>query len=107
VPGVAARPDDVVDGQRQRVAKRQERLRVLVDELPDRDTGRLRGEHVLQRVVVGAGLEPDGVAALAAETGQHVGLHKLKREPDVRARVHVRDGRGDVGARRDHRSLLR
>jgi len=106
VPGVAAGPDDVVDGQRQRVAQGQERVRVAVHELADWRARRLRGQHVLQRVVVGAGLEPDSVAAGTAETGQHVGLHQLKREPDMRARVHVGDRRGDIGVRRGHRSLL-
>jgi hypothetical protein len=55
--------------------------------------GGLGGEHVLQRVVVGAGLEPDGVPAPAMVAGQHVGLHELERVPDVRARVHVGDRR--------------
>ena len=106
VPGVATGADNVVDAQRQRVAQRHERLGVAVDELPHLGPGRLRGQHVLQRVVVGSGLEPDGLPAAAAVTGQHVGLHELEREPDVRARVHVRNRGGDIGMRRAHRSLL-
>ena len=61
VPGVPAGADEVVDGQRQGVAERQERLGVAVDEFPHADPGGLGGEHVLERVVVGPGLEPDGV----------------------------------------------
>ena len=104
VPGVAAGADEVVDGQRQRAAERQERLGVAVDELPHPDPGGLGGEHVLQRVVVGPGLEPDRVPAAAVVAGQHVGLHELERVPDVRARVHVGKGGGDIGG--GHRSLL-
>jgi hypothetical protein len=107
VAGVAAGPDDVVDGQRQRRAQREKGLGVAVDELPYALARRLGREHVLQRVVVGAGLEPDPVPALAPEAGQHVGLHDFEREADVRAGGHVRDGGGDVGVRRGgHRSLL-
>ena len=40
-------------------AERPERVGGAVDELPHPDPGGLGGEHVLQRIVVGAGLEPD------------------------------------------------
>jgi hypothetical protein len=69
VPWVAAGPDDVVDGERERRAQREERLGVAVDELLDARACRLRGEHVLERVVIGARLEPDAVAVLAPEPG--------------------------------------
>jgi len=104
VPGVAAGADEVVHAQRQRTAERTERLGVAVDELPHPQSGGASREHVLQRVVVGPRLEPDRVAAPAVVAGQHVGLDELERVPDVRARVHVGDGRGDVGC--GHRSLL-
>jgi len=107
VAGVAAGADDVIDGQRQRVVQGQERVAIAVDEFPHRLAGRLGGEHVLQRVIIGPGLEPDAFPAPATVAGQHVGLYQLKREPDVRARVDVRDRGGDIGLRRGHRSLLR
>ena len=106
VAGVAAGADDVVDGQRQRVAEGQECIAVAVDELPHWLASRLRGEDVLERVVIGPCLEPDAFPAPATIAGQHVGLHQLEREPDVRARVDVRDRGGDIGMRRGHRSLL-
>jgi hypothetical protein len=105
VPCVPTGPDDVVDGERQGGAQREERLRVAVDELPYALARRLCREHVLQRVVVGAGLEPDVVPVLAPEAGQHIGLHDLERETDMRAGVHVRDGGGDVSMRRSHGNL--
>ena len=89
VPRIAAGADEVVHAQRQGAAERTERPGVAVDELPHPEPGGVGREHVLQRVVVGARLEPDRVAAPAVVAGQHVGLDELERVPDVRARVHV------------------
>ena len=56
--------------QAQRLGQAGERGGVGVDELLHADPGGLRGEHVLQRVVVGPGLEPDPLAAAPAVAGR-------------------------------------
>ncbi len=48
-----------------------------------------RGEHVLERVVVGAALEPDLVADAAVMPGEHIGLDDLEPVSQLGARVHV------------------
>ena len=103
VPRVAAGADDVVDRQAQRPGQAGERGGVRVDELLDANPGGKRGEHVLERVVIGTGLEPDPLATAPAVAGEHVGLHELKRVAQVRARVDVRDRGGDIAA--CHRNL--
>ena len=104
VPGVAAGADQVVYGQVQRLRQAGERGRVGVHELLHRDTRRFRREHVLERVVVGPGLEPDLLASAPAVPGEDVGLHEFEREAQMRARVDVRDRGGDVSA--VHRNLF-
>ena len=103
VPGVAAGPDQVIDAEAERPGQPGERGGARVDELLHAYPRGLGGEHVLQRVVVGPGLQPDPLAGDPVIAGEHVGLDELKREPQVRARVDVRDRRGDVGA--VHQSL--
>jgi hypothetical protein len=95
---IAARADEVVEGDVERSAQRFERPRVAVDEFLRRDTGGLRAEHVLQRVVVGPAEESDLVTVRAEVTREDVGLHEFERVPDVRARVHVGNRDGDVRA---------
>ena len=98
VTGVAAGADEVVEGDAERVAQRFERGRVRVDEVLRGHARGLGAEHVLERVVVGAAEEAHVAAGGAPVPGQDVGLHQLERVPHVRARVHVRDRNGDVGA---------
>jgi len=81
--------------------QRAERGGVAVDELADGRARGLGGEDVLERVVVGPRLQPDGRAAPPVVAGEHVGLHELEQEADVRPGVDVGDGRGD-----QHRNLL-
>jgi hypothetical protein len=80
VPRVAARADQVIDRQAQRLRQARERGSTRVDELLHANPGGFRGEHVLERVLVGPGLEPDLLAGAPAVTGEHVGLHELQRE---------------------------
>jgi len=103
VPRVAAGADEVVDAEAERLGQAEEGGGVGVDELLHSDSRRLRGKHVLERVVVGPRLEPDLLVEVPAVPGEHVGLHELEREAQVRARVDVRDRRGDVAA--CHRNL--
>ena len=79
---------------------------VAVHERTRRHALRGCGQHVLQRVVVRAGLQPDLVALLPVIPGQHVGLDELQREPQVRAGVDVGNGGADVNALGTHGSLL-
>jgi len=103
VSWIAAGADEIVDRQVQRFRQACERGGVGVDELLHINPGGLRGEHVLERVVVGPGLEPDLLAGAPVVAGEHVGLHELQREAQVWARVDVRDRGGDVGT--GHRNL--
>lgn len=66
-----------------------------VDELADWLAGGTRGGHVLERVVVCAGLEPDLLPTQPSMPGQHVGLDQLERMSQVRRTVDVGDGRGE------------
>ena len=50
--------------------------------------------------------KPHLVAAEPAVPGEHVGLHQLEREAQVRARVDVRDRGGEVHRCCGHRNLL-
>jgi Domain of unknown function (DUF929) len=75
----------------------------VVDEFLHAGPGGLCGEHVLERVVVGPGLEPDLVPGAPAVAGEHVGLHEFQREAQVRAGIDVRDRGGDVNP--GHRNL--
>ena len=97
VARVGARADEVVEREVERAGERLEPGGVGVDELRRRDARRLGGEHVLQRVVVGAAEEADVVAGEPAGAGEHVGLHQLVGVAEVRGGVDVRDGDGDVG----------
>jgi hypothetical protein len=105
VPRVAAGADDIVDRQRQRPGERDELSGVAVHELLDAHACRLGGQHVLQRIVVRAGLEPDLVALPAAMAGEDVGLHEFQREAQMGPGVDIGNRRGDVGMRCGHRNL--
>ena len=96
VAGVAARADEVVERDAERIAQRGEGGRVRVDEVLRGHARGLGAEHVLQRVVVGAAEEAHLATGGAPLPGEHVGLHELERVPHVRLRVHVRDRNGDV-----------
>ena len=100
VARVAAGVQHVVEVEVVGLVQRGEGSGVAVDELGCRGACRLGGDDVLERVVVGAGLEPDGRAAPPVVAGEHVGLHELEQEADVRPGVDVGDGRGD-----QHRNL--
>jgi hypothetical protein len=63
VARVGGRPEEVVGRELQRPAQRGEPLRLAGDVLRDRQPGRAGGGHVLERVLVGARLEADVVAA--------------------------------------------
>ena len=95
--------DHVVHGQVQRPRQAGERGGVGGNELPHRDARRLRRKHVLERVVVGPGLEPDLFAGAPVIPGEDVGLHEFEREAQMRARVDVGNRGGDVSA--GHRNL--
>jgi hypothetical protein len=98
VTGIGTRADEVVKREIQRRAEVGETLRDPRHVLRDRDAFGLGAVHVLQRVVIGAGLEPDLVAALPAVPGQDVDLHQFQRVPHVGASIDVRDRRRDVVA---------
>ena len=102
VPRVAAGPDEIVVTERQRTGQGGESGGVRVDEGTDVDAGGLGGQYVLERVVVGAGQQPYGFAALPPMAGQDIRLYGFQRETDVRRGVDVRD-RG--GQERGHRCL--
>ncbi len=107
VPRVAAGADEVVERQGKRLAQRGERGGVAVDQRRGRDPFRRGGQHVLERVVVGAGLQPDLVAGPAVVPGQHVALDQFQREAEVGGRVDVGDRGGKENALRVHRNLPR
>ena len=54
-----------------------------LDQLGDGDALGLGGQHVLERVVVGAALEPHLVTGQPVVPGQHVGLDQLERVAEV------------------------
>ena len=56
-----------------------------------------------RRVVVGAGLRADLVAAGPPGARERIDLHELERVPDVRLAVDVRDRGGEIDAARDRR----
>jgi hypothetical protein len=88
------------------LAKTGELAGVAIHQLPSGDAFGLGGEHVLERVVVGAALEPDLVANAAMMPREHVGLDELESVPDVGARVHVRNRGAEIDALGGHRNLL-
>jgi len=106
VTRIAAGADEIIERQRQRLAQRGERGRVAVDQGSRANAFRLGGQHVLERVVVGAGLEAHLVAGQAMVPGQHVGLDELERVPEVGPAVDVRDRGAEVDVLRVHRNLL-
>jgi len=101
VPRVAAGPDEVVEGQPERLAQCREGGGVAVDKILRGYAFRLRGQHVLQRVVVGTGEEAHRFAALATMSGQYVGLDQLQHEPEMGPGIDVRDGGGHVERHRN------
>ena len=105
VPGITARVDHIVNRQPERLAQRHERRSVPVNEFLDRNARRLGGQHVRQRIVVGAGLEADLVTTLTVVARQHVGLDQLQRMAKVRPAVDVGNGGGEVGTGTAHRNL--
>src|SRR5260370_4141039 len=92
VAQIAAGADEVVERQRERLAQRGERGGVAVDELAGADPLRPRGEHVLQRVVVGAGLEPNLITGQAMMAGPHARPDALPPQTPARARLGLPDG---------------
>jgi hypothetical protein len=71
VPRVAAGTDDVVEGERQRLAQRGEGRGVAVDRFLYPDAFGLRGQDVLEGVVVGAGERADLLAELPRVAGEY------------------------------------
>src|SRR5258708_24296493 len=106
VPRVAAGANEVVEAERQVLAQPGESAGVAVDQLPGADSFGVAGEDVLQRVVVGAALQPDLVADTAMVPGEHVRLDELERVPDVGLGVDVRDRGAEIDALSGHRNLL-
>ncbi len=104
VPRVGAGPDHVVEAERQRPRERDEGVCVGVHELLDPEASLTGGEHVLQRVVIGAGLEPDRVAKAAVMPGQHVGLDVFERVTKVRPRIDIGNGGREIHSCRCHRN---
>src|SRR5215469_6666825 len=96
MPGIAAGPYFVVDGERKLAGQVAEGGGVAVDQLADADTAGVCGEHVLEGIVVGAGLEPDRAPASPVVPGQDVGLDELKGVADMRLAVDVGNRRRDV-----------
>jgi len=96
VTRVGARADEVVVRDPQCRLKLREAPGVPLDELGDAHACRLGGEHVLDRVLVRAGEEPDGVAPRAQAACDDVGLDELERVAEMRRPVDVRDRRRHV-----------
>ncbi len=82
---------EVIDGNVERLGQPQKAGRVLVDELLHGDPACVRREDVLERVLVGAGLEPNVAPDEPIVSGDDVSLDQLEREADVRRRVDVRN----------------
>ena len=57
------------------------------------------GFDVLEGVLVGPGLKAGRVSGGDAPSSDGVGLDEFEGEADVRSRIHVRNGGGDVGGR--------
>src|SRR5690606_9646916 len=103
--GVRARAHEVVAADVERRAERFELLGLARDEPLDRYPRELRGERVLQAVLVRPRQEIDVAPLRAGAAGEHVRNQELERKADVRRRVHIRDrGRNESCA---HRYLLR
>jgi hypothetical protein len=69
VARVAAGLDEVVIREPERPGQLRERGRVAPHQRAHRHALGLRGQHVLERIVVGPGLEPHQVAALPVVPG--------------------------------------
>ncbi len=67
MPGISTGADEVVERDPERVAEGGELVSVSIDERPGGLAGRLGGEHVLERVLVGPAKEPDRLAQGAVE----------------------------------------
>jgi hypothetical protein len=87
VARIDARADEVVVGELKRPTQRREALRLGLDEVRHRHARTVGGHHVLQRVVVCPAQEAHLLAAQSAMACQHIGLHALKREPEMRVAV--------------------
>ena len=101
---VDAGADEGVVRQLERLAQGLEAGGARVDERRHGLPRCLGGQHVLERVVVGAAEVAHRLPPRAAVARDGVGLDELERVPEVRIAVDVRDRVGDVG--RAHRSLL-
>src|SRR5438552_6532507 len=91
MPLLGGGADEVVKRKVQLLAQPPKHLRVLVHQLARANARGLRRLHVLQGVLVRARQEAHVHAHTALIARKGVRLHKLKREPDVRSGVHIRD----------------
>jgi hypothetical protein len=105
VPGITARVDHGVNRQPERPAQCHERRSVPVNEFLDGKARRLSGQHVLQRIVIGTGLEADLITTVTVIARQHVGLDQLQRMAQVRPGVDIGNGGGEVDTGTAHRNL--
>ena len=96
MPGISTGADEVVERDPERVAEGGELVSVSIDERPGGLAGRLGGEHVLERVLVGPAKEPDRLAQGASRSGCQVCFDEFERVPEMWIAVHIRDGDGDV-----------
>lgn len=95
--GIATGANEVVETHPERLGKRLELVRVAVDEGLCGFARRFRGEHVLERVLVGSSKEPHRFAQSPAGARGKVSLDQFVRIANVRFGVHVRDRNRDVG----------
>ena len=102
---IRTRADEIVVRYRKLRGERLDPICVVTDQRLGRDAARFGCQRILQAVVVGARQQPDLETALPRVTCEHVGDHQFQRKPDVRWRVHVRNGRRDESVVR-HEVLL-
>jgi len=99
VTHIGAGPDEVVEGQVETLLERQKARSVLFDELRDRNAGPIGGLDVLYAVLVCPCLEAHLIAAQPVEPRQRIGLDHLQGKAQMRRRVHIGNGGGDVAAK--------
>jgi hypothetical protein len=85
-----------VDADVEEFTERLKTRRVLIDQLLDRNAASSRGGDVLERVLIGAGLEAYGSPAPALEARHDVRLYELECEADMRGGIDVGDGRREA-----------